>query len=180
MVCRKTSGSDTSDRSGPECREKTIESVSAAVPRELPAIIITERSTQPSADRKRSRSSSRVVQRVGVASGGQDLLSRCAAECVGRFDARQDAGSVAAAMARRIPTTARQRFLQCRSSTTSSWAPEGIVRPLDPQKCQTTRAGRRGFASAEEFDENTHLRTTGDESLPPPRTEQEGPGPRSR
>ena len=49
--------------------------------REFPAIIITERSTRPSADRKRSRSISRVVQRVTGASGGQDLLSRCAAEC---------------------------------------------------------------------------------------------------
>ena len=37
----------------------------------FPAIIITERSTRPSADRKRSRSISRVVQRVTGASGGQ-------------------------------------------------------------------------------------------------------------
>ena len=70
------------DRSGPQCGEESRASVSAAVRREFPAIIITERSTRPSADRKRSRSNSRVVQRVTGASGGQDLLSRCCpAEC---------------------------------------------------------------------------------------------------
>ena len=48
-------------------------------------------------------------------------------ECVGRFDARQDAGFVAAAMARRIPTTTGQRVLPCPSSTTSSWAPAPLA-----------------------------------------------------
>ena len=73
-------GRHTSDRSGPQCREASRESVSATVRRGFPATIGTERSTRPSADRKRSHSISRVVQRVIGASGGQDLQSRCAAE----------------------------------------------------------------------------------------------------
>ena len=65
----------------------------------------------------------------------------CAAECVGRFDAKQNAGFVAATMVRRIPTTAGQRVLPCPSSTTSSWAP-------DPQAASSRRVvGEVGLAS---------------------------------
>ena len=78
---REAGTPDTSDRPGPECGEESRASVSATVRREFLATISTERSTRPSADRKRSRASSRVVQRVGGASGEPDLLSRCAAEC---------------------------------------------------------------------------------------------------
>ena len=72
---------DTSDRPGPQCGEESRASVSATVRQESPGIIVTERSTRPSADRKRSRSTSRVVQMVAGASGGQGLLARFAAEC---------------------------------------------------------------------------------------------------
>ena len=66
---------DAVDRTGPKCREAFRELLTANVRRRIPATIGTERSTRPSADRKRLRSSSRVVQRVGGASGGQEPLS---------------------------------------------------------------------------------------------------------
>ena len=65
----------------PNVGEKSGASVSATVRRAFPAIILSEPSTRPSAERKRWRSTSLVVQRVTGASGGEDLLSRCAAEC---------------------------------------------------------------------------------------------------
>ena len=80
-VRRRGNGPHTSDRFGPECGEASRASISATVRRAFPAAISTERSSQPSADRKRSCSIPRVAQRVGGASGEPDHLSRCPAEC---------------------------------------------------------------------------------------------------
>ena len=71
----------TNDRSGPQCGEVSGGSVAATLLQQCPAASRPGRSGRPSADRKRPRSTSRVVQRVAGVSGGQGLLSRSAGEC---------------------------------------------------------------------------------------------------
>ena len=64
MVCRKTSGSDTSDRSGPECREVIGDSTGATVSRAFSCAIDPQRPSGPSAHRKRAGSISRVFRGI--------------------------------------------------------------------------------------------------------------------
>ena len=59
---------DTSDRTGPECRE-IGGSVGESSRQEFPVVLSPERSDRPSANRKRPRAISSVFQSIGRAFG---------------------------------------------------------------------------------------------------------------
>ena len=59
---------DTSERSGPECRE-IGGSVGEPSHQEIPVVLSPERSDRPSANRKRPRAISSVFQSIGSAFG---------------------------------------------------------------------------------------------------------------
>ena len=71
---------DTSDRPGPKRREVIGDSVAETLRQEIPAAISPERSSRPSANRKRPHSMSRVFQSIRGEYGWRDLLFRCGAD----------------------------------------------------------------------------------------------------